>query len=113
MSAIIIKQHDTKITFTDTPTIDGVPVLSSDLSGCTLSFILKGKANDGSDVAIKQTAMLDLSGANAAFKYDPVAGDVAKDGKFKQEWEAIYPSGKILTFPNNGYNTVKIVADLG
>jgi hypothetical protein len=34
-------------------------------------------------------------------------------GKFQQEWEVVYPTGKILTFPNDGYNIVKIIADLG
>jgi|SRR6266545_7448054 len=110
MTKITIKQHDTKITFTDTPTIDGVPMTSGDLTGCTLSWILKGTADDGTAVAIKQAAV--ITGA-AKFSYDPVAGDVALTGKFKQEWELVFPSGKILTFPNNGYNAVKILADLG
>ncbi len=108
MSSIITKQHDTKTRFRDTPTIDDVAQPPGTFS--SVSFLLKGKANDGSDVAIKQTAVIDTDGT---FYYDPVDGDVAKDGKFKQEWEAIYPSGKILTFPNNGYNTVKILPDLG
>jgi len=110
MSAIITKQHDTKITFTDIPTIDGVPVDPATLVGAALSFVLKGTANDGTAVAIKQTAVITPGGT---FQYDPVAGDVAKDGKFKQEWEVVYPSGKILTFPNSAYNTVKILPDLG
>jgi hypothetical protein len=46
-------------------------------------------------------------------EYQPIADDVATKGLFKQEWEVIFPSGEILTFPNDGYNTVTIWADLG
>ena len=104
-TTIITKQHDTKITFTDTPTIDDVPVPPGDLAGCTLSFLLKDV-----DFAIKQTAIINVDGT---FSYDPTPTDVANIGKLQQEWELVYPSGKILTFPNNGYNIVKIIADLG
>ena len=107
-TTIITKQHDTKITFRDTPTIDGVPMLPADLVGCTLSFLLKDTA--GLITAIKQTAVINGDGT---FSYDPVAGDVDEVGKFQQEWELVFPSGKILTFPNDGYNIVKIIADLG
>jgi hypothetical protein len=104
-TTIITKQHDTKITFRDTPTIDDVPIPPGDLAGCTLSFLLKD-----ADTAIKKAAIINVDGS---FSYDPVPADVATIGKFQQEWELVYPSGKILTFPNNGYNIVKIIADLG
>lgn len=102
---ITIKQHDTKLKFTDTPTIDDVAVLAADLADCDLSFILKN-----SELSIKQDATITVEGT---FEYEPEASDVETVGKFKQEWEVVYPSGKILTFPNGGYNTVKIIADLG
>jgi hypothetical protein len=104
-TTITTKQHDTKITFKDTPTIDGVPIPPANLAGCTVSFLLKD-----ADLAIKKVAVINVDGT---FSYDPVAGDVSTIGKFQQEWEVVYPTGKILTFPNDGYNTVKIIADLG
>jgi hypothetical protein len=104
-TTIVTKQHDTKITFKDTPTIDGVPVPPANLAGCTVSFLLKD-----ADLAIKKTAVINVDGT---FSYDPVPTDVSTVGKFQQEWEVLYPTGKILTFPNDGYNTVKIIADLG
>jgi len=104
-TTIITKQHDTKIRFRDTPTIDGVPLTSGDLAGCTLSFLMKGDAK-----ALKQPATIN---PDATFSYDPVATDVDTVGKYQQEWEVIFPNTKILTFPNNGYNIVKIIADLG
>jgi hypothetical protein len=108
MTTITTKQHDTKITFTDTPTLDGVPIPPANLAGCTVSFLMK--ISDGSIPGIKKTAVINVDGT---FSYDPVAGDVATIGKFQQEWEVVYPTSKILTFPNDGYNTVKIIADLG
>jgi hypothetical protein len=107
MSVIISKQHDTKIKFTDTPKIDGVPIPPEDLAGCTLSFIMKQK---NGQIAIKQPAVITPGGT---FEYEPEPEDVAEAGKFQQEWELVYPSGKILTFPNDQYNLVTIKADLG
>jgi len=106
-TTIITKQHDTRITFKDTPTIDGTPMLPADLVGCTLSFLLK--TMDGV-VAIKKAATIN---PDATFSYDPVPADVATIGKYQQEWEVVFPNTKILSFPNFEYNIVKIIADLG
>src|SRR5262252_3402404 len=94
---VTTKQHDTKITFFDIPTIDGVTVPPGDLAGCTLSFLLKTK--DGS-IALKKAAVINPDGS---FSYDPVPADVATAAKFQQEWEVVYPGGKILTFPNQDW----------
>ena len=112
-TTIVTKQHDTKITFTDTPTIDDVPILLADIATCTVSFLLRVK---DAPTGIKQAAVIQANPTiptQAQFKYDPVPTDVATIGKFRQEWELVYPSGKSLTFPNNGYNIVKILEDLG
>ena len=107
-STIITKQNDTKIIFTDIPTIDGVPMLPTDLTGCTVKFAMKDPT--GVIAPIKQVAVINADGS---FSYAPVAGDVANVGKFEQEWELTFPNGKELTFPNNGYNIIKILAELG
>jgi len=109
------KQHDTKITFKDSPTIDGVPMLAADLAGCTLSWLIK---NGDGTVALKRAATISPtgggpSGTDPLFSYDPVPADVAVIGKYEQEWEVVFPNAKILTFPNDGYNILKIIADLG
>jgi hypothetical protein len=105
MAAITLKQHDTKIRFTDVPKVDGVALTPTDLSGATVSFLLKGTTT-----SIKQAAVI---AGDGSFYYDPAPADVAATGDFQQEWEVVYPSGKILTFPNDSYNSVKIIADLG
>jgi len=103
----IQKQGDTEVTYKDTPTIDGTPVPPAGLAGCTLRFLMKSA--DGT-IAIAQAAIINADGT---FQYNPVPADVANVGKFNQEWELTYPTGKILTFPNNGYNVIKFIADLG
>jgi hypothetical protein len=122
MRTLVIKRGDTKPKFLDVPLLDGARIPYDDLAGCTLSFLLKGGA-----IAFKRSAEITSKTIDAVavaqFEYQPVAEDVAQTGKFKQEWELVYPSGKPLTFPNGGYNaagqklpdynTVKIVADLG
>jgi hypothetical protein len=105
MAAITLKQHDTKITFSDIPKVDGVALTPTDLSGASVKFILKSTT-----LAIVQPATIN---GDATFSYNPAPADVATAGDYQQEWEVTYPSGKILTFPNDSYNTVKIIVDLG
>jgi len=108
---ISIKQHDTKGKFTDVLKIDGEPV---DLTAATVSFMMKKTG-----FAFKVPAVItfpDDQGdvtKRGAVEYQPVPENVATKGKFKQEWEAVFNDGSILTFPNNGYNTVNILEDLG
>jgi len=112
---IVTKQHDTKITFADKPTIDGTQMLLTDLTGCTLSFLLRSTDSPPTK-NIKATATIGadpITPTLGYFTYNPVATDVDTAIKCQQEWEVIFPTGKILTFPNNGYNIVKIIHDLG
>lgn len=102
---ILTKQHDTKITFIDTPTIDGVPVPPSNMLGATLKFLMKGDVK-----VVTQPATIMPDGT---FSYAPVAADVDTPGDYIQEWEVNFPGNKPLTFPNGSYNIVKILPDLG
>jgi hypothetical protein len=105
-TTITTKRNDTKITFTHTPTIDGVTVPPANFAGCTVKFILKIK---DAPTGIIQTAVINLDGT---FSYDPIPGDVDTVGTYQQEWEVTYPSSKKLTFPNDTWNIVKIIPDL-
>jgi hypothetical protein len=105
---IITKQHDDKITFTDVPKIDGEVVPPTSFAGCSVKFILRIQ---GSPIAeVSQPATIEGDGT---FSYRPIPADVAQIGKFRMEWEVLYPDNKRLTFPNGGYNVVKIIEDLG
>jgi hypothetical protein len=101
---IKIKQNDTKGKFTDVLLLDGSAV---DLTGAAVSFLMKN-----ADLAIKRTAVI-ASPSTGAVEYQPIAADVAVAGVFRQEWEVIFPGGQILTFPNDSYNSVTILRDLG
>lgn len=105
---ITIKQHDTKIRFIYTPKIDKQRIPPADVAGASLSFMLRN-----SSVALKRVAVILDQGEYVDFIYDPISDDVAKSGLFRQEWELLTIDGKPLTFPNNGYNIVEILPDLG
>lgn len=104
-----IKQHDTKIRFTHEPEIDGVPVPYADVVNCELKFMLSNSSK-----SIRQTAIIEPNGVSGCiFIYDPEPDDVNTYGRFRLEWEVKDADGKLLTFPNNGYYVVEILADLG
>lgn len=111
----VIKQHDTKLTFTDRPTIDGVQMLMSSMAGCSVKFLLKCDLITPPKIVIQPATIAPdpLDNTKAYFTYDPAPADVDTIGSFKQEWELTFASGKLLSFPNGGYNKVKIIADLG
>jgi hypothetical protein len=100
-----IKRGDNNIRFLYTPKIDGVPLTSAQLQGCSVSFLLKG-----SSIQLKRDAEIT---PEAQFLYDAASEDVATAGTFYQEWELVDSANKVLTFPNNGYYQVDIVPDLG
>jgi hypothetical protein len=106
MSTQRIKRHDTGQLFTSTLTLDGDPF---DLTNCTVSFIMK---TDDGVTQVKQTATVTDAGAGEV-EYQPLAADVDTSGRYNVEWEVILPGGKILTFPNDGYNRLIILDDLG
>jgi hypothetical protein len=82
---IITKAHDTKITFQDTPTINGVVVPPANFAGCTLKFLMKIADPTITTIPpISQTATINPDGT---FSYTPVLADVSNTGKFQQEWE--------------------------
>jgi hypothetical protein len=103
MSQITIKRGDNKIVFRDTPIVDGVAMTSGELAGCTLRFLMKGIRNIDDNATITP---------EATFEYQS-DDSVAKSGIFQQEWELLFPDGKRLTFPGDGYNTITILDDLG
>ncbi len=80
-----------------------------------------GAASNASGVTFTATGTTPTTWTNGStlqalpgqVEYQPIAADVAIKGLFKQEWEVVFPGGEILTFPNDGYNTVNIWADLG
>lgn len=101
---ITVKQHDTKGKFTDVLTLNNQPI---DLTDCDVLFLMKG----GKIALATSATVVDPIGGSV--EYQPTSTDVATAGRFRQEWQITFPSGEILTVPNDSYNTITIMADLG
>jgi hypothetical protein len=113
MSPVLIKRGDTKGKFIDLITLDGVP---PNLTGCTAKFMIRRRGRDKPAQTIIQTAAIvypPQTNPDRNIEYQPVLGDVDTEGVYDHEWQVTFPSGEILTFPNNRFNTVEILRDLG
>jgi hypothetical protein len=110
MNPVLIKRNDTKGKFIDTLTLDGVPV---NLTGCTIKFLMRRRGRStGSPETLVRTAAITGDPTQGKVEYQPVAGDVDKEGIFDHEWQVTFVDGKILTVPNQTFNTVEILRDL-
>lgn len=108
---IKIKRNDTKGEFTDTLTVGGDPV---DLTDAIVSWLIRKTGASFKRPAVI-TYPLDQSDPlkRGKVSYQPIAEDVANKGTYRQEWEVVFSDGEILTFPNDRYNTLEILEDLG
>lgn len=101
-----LKKDDTKAILTDALTVDGVAV---NLTGATVFFVMKNAA-----MAVKRTATItNAVGGLVSYNLGVVPADVATIGLFNQEWEVLFADLTKLSFPNNDYNVVHILGDLG
>lgn len=107
------KRHDTA------PALTGIIEDSSgaavDLTGCSVKFIMVAADANGNPVT--GTPKIDTSAtvtdaATGAVSYQPVTGDTDTAGTFLAEFEVTYGSGNKETFPDPGYLTIIITADL-
>ncbi len=97
-----IKRNDTSpaLEYTLSPAVD--------LTGATVRFHMKDSSG-----AIKVDAAATIKTANpGVVQYDFTAADTDTEGTFTAEFEVTYGDGSIETFPNDGYITVVIKADL-
>lgn len=103
---VTIVEHDTKCIFTDVLKVNGVPV---NLLNATIKFVMRAVGC----VGVEQTAAIaNPPGSDGAVKYQAVIADVARNGDFRQRWRVNFADGSSLSFPNNGYNRVRILPDL-
>jgi len=79
-----------------------------DLTGATVRFkmsTIRGVSKVDAVASIEDAA-------NGLVQYDWQAADTDTAGLFYCEWEATYADSNVETFPNEGFNTVKIDPDL-
>jgi len=103
---VTIKQNDTKCLFTDVLQVNGTPV---DLTNAAVIFVMRAVGCIG---VSQNAAITNPPGTDGQVKYQPVVSDVARPGDYQQQWRVNFGDGKTLTFPNNGYNRVRILHDL-
>lgn len=101
------KRHDTS------PAIQ-VQLLDStnspvNVSGASVKFIMK---LDGGVGPIVNAAASIINGASGIVAYTPIAADTATAGSYTAEWQVTFSGGGKQTFPDPGFNTVLITADL-
>lgn len=101
-----IKRGDRLPAFTRTlEDADGVPV---DITGGAVLFKMQpmqgGSVIQGTCTVVAATA--------GAVRYDWRAGDTDLVGMFLAEWEVTFSSTLPETFPNGGYDVVRITADI-
>lgn len=80
-----------------------------DLTDSTVKF----KMNAHNDPTAKVDAAATIDDAlNGKVSYTWIAADTDTPGAYDAEFEVTFPSTKVLTFPNNGYLKIQVVADL-
>lgn len=79
----------------------------ADLTGASVKFIMavgQGTPTTGTAVIVDPTGGI--------VSYTPTAATTATAGAYNVEWQVTFPGGSKVTFPNTGYQTVTIEADL-
>ena len=79
------------------------------LSGATVVFHMKD--GDG-NVVVDGGAATVTDAAAGEVRYDWQAGDTDEAGIFYGEFEVTYADASVETFPNSGYLTIAITADI-
>ena len=107
MADFTIKENDLlpviQATITDS---DGTAV---DLSGGTVKFLMLDQDNT---LKVDAAGSFVTDGSDGQVQYAWSGTDTDTAGGYRAEFE-ITISGKIVTAPNNGYLTIKILEDLG
>ena len=101
-----IKRGDTGQRIASTLKLNGSPL---SLTGRTVSFIMRNRATGET---VKRAANITSTTAGTV-KYARTAEDVATTGVFLCEWEVQMTPDEVLTFPNDGYQNLEILEDLG
>lgn len=96
-----IKRNDTSPAIEMALSTKAGPV---DLTGASVYFHM---AN------VVSAAAVIVDAAQGIVRYNWGVGDTDTEGYHLIEWEVVYSDGKKETFPNDGYSTVKITADIG
>lgn len=112
---ITTKQHDTRpirtITLVEQNPSAAAGVLRAvDLTNATQAKMLAKNTGTGSTIS---SILAFTSRLTGVLTWTPIAGDTASPGTYQAEVEITWSDGGIETYPNDGYFTISIVADVG
>lgn len=109
MSNFAIKQGDTSPKLVaQLKDGDGEPINLVDTQ--VIEFHMMNADTD--EVVIEDSSASVDDGENGVVSYDWKSGDTENEGHFKAEFEVVWNSGKIESFPNQGYIDVYIDRDI-
>lgn len=81
------------------------------LSSCTVRMIIRRVGATRVSALVRTCTLTDAANGRVTMNWQ--AGDTAKSGSFRAEFEITYPDTKKMTVPNNGWVSIVILPDLG
>jgi hypothetical protein len=113
MAIATIKQDDTARYVEDTLEFNDAAI---NLTGATVVFVLRRIKDENGNVvnedAVRRDAVV-VSAVAGTVRYQLVAADTEDAGLYRCEWEVTLADLTILTVPDDGYNFLKILPDVG
>jgi hypothetical protein len=109
MTTYTLKQNDTAPVIEATLQLAGSSI---DLTGATVKFHMADKSSGAIKVNAAATPDPDQVSNKGKVSYTWISADLNTEGTYSAEWEITFASGKIMTVPNTGYDTVTVVKEL-
>ena len=104
---VVLKRGDTRTAIK--ATLKTPAGAAADLTGATARFLLADLR--GVLKIDKQIDVLDATEGKVMVVLEATEVDVA--GSFRAEFEVTFDDGRVETYPNDGYISIKIIPDLG
>ncbi len=80
-----------------------------DLTGCTVTWVMRTKV--GGEIKVSAPATI-VSALEGRVEYAWASPDTSAVGEFVGEWRVLYPDGKTLTVPTLNFVTVHVKESL-
>ena len=109
MTTYTLKQGDTAPVIEATLQLAGSSI---DLTGATVKFHMADKTSGVVKVNATATPDPDQVTNKGKVTYTWITANLDTEGTYNAEWEITFVSGKIMTVPNTGYDTVTVIKEL-
>jgi hypothetical protein len=105
----VLRKGDTLPAYAAT-LVEGPARTPLDLTGCTVRFHMRS-ANATALLKVNAAATI-VSPTAGTVRYDWAPGDLSEVATYRAEWQITYPSGRILTAPTRGFDTIRVIDEL-